>query len=131
TVVIDVKRLRGSPSQVEAAVRQTAELDGRRTAVEMEQEPGSAGGTVVDHFARSVLNGFAFHAERSSGDKASRAEPLAAAAERGLVKLLAGYWNKDFLDELEVFPFGPHDDQVDGCSLAFNKLARKLQFWIR
>ena len=46
----------------------------------MEQEPGSAGVTVADHYARHVLSGYTFHAERSTGDKATRAQPLAAAA---------------------------------------------------
>jgi predicted phage terminase large subunit-like protein len=126
----DVKRLRGSPQQVEAAIRQTALLDGTDTPIWMEQEPGSAGATVIDHYARHVLSGYSFHAERSTGDKATRAQPLAAAAERGLVKLCAGHWNKAFLDEVEVFPYGDHDDQVDACSLAFNKLAAKREFWV-
>jgi predicted phage terminase large subunit-like protein len=131
TIVLDVNRLRGRPQQVEAAVRQTAELDGRGVAVWMEQEPGSAGAAVIDHYARHILCCYNFRSERSTGNKATRAAPLAAAAERGLVKLLAGHWNKDFLDELEVFPYGGHDDQVDAASLAFNKLAVRQQFWMR
>jgi hypothetical protein len=47
------------------------------------------------------------------------------------VKIVAGHWNKELLDELELFPYGSHDDQVDACSLAFNKLATKKQFWMR
>ncbi|HKB39794.1 MAG TPA: hypothetical protein VKD72_25380 [Gemmataceae bacterium] len=39
-----------------------------------------------------------------------------------MVKLLRGAWNKDFLDEVEAFPFGPHDDVVDAASLALAKL---------
>ncbi len=129
--VLDVKRLRGSPQTVEAAVRQTAELDGRATPIWMEQEPGSAGVALADHYARRVLSGFTFRAERSTGDKATRAQPLAAAAERGLVKLVAGHWVKDFLDEVELFPFADHDDQIDAAALAFNKLATKRHFWFR
>jgi len=131
TYVLDVKRLRGTPHQVEAAVRQTAELDGKAVAIHMEQEPGSAGVALADHYARRVLAGYTFKAERSTGDKGTRAQPLAAAAERGLVKLVAGHWTKDLLDELEVFPYGAHDDQVDACSLGFAKLAMKQQIWLR
>ncbi len=58
-------------------------------------------------------------------------QPFAAAAERGLVKLVAGHWVKDFLDEAELFPYGNHDDQMDAASLAFNKLAVKRQLWVR
>jgi predicted phage terminase large subunit-like protein len=128
--VLDVKRLRSSPQAVEQAVRQTAELDGRETLIWMEREPGSAGVSLCDHYARHVLNGYAFHDERCSGSKATRAQPLAAAAERGLIKLLAGHWVKDFLDELEIFPMGNHDDQVDATALAFAKLQNKRQLWM-
>jgi hypothetical protein len=40
-----------------------------------------------------------------------------------VVKLLRGAWNKDFLDEVELFPLGRHDDAVDAASLALTKLA--------
>jgi phage terminase large subunit-like protein len=33
-----------------------------------------------------------------------------------------GAWNMDFLDEIEVFPLGKHDDQVDAAVGAFDKL---------
>jgi predicted phage terminase large subunit-like protein len=119
--VLDVRRLRGSPQQVQALVRGTAEQDGPGVPVWMEQEPGSAGKAVIDHYLR-LLAGFAFRGQRSTGSKADRAQPLAAQAEGGAVKLLRGAWNRDFLDEAELFPFGAHDDQVDAASLALSKL---------
>jgi predicted phage terminase large subunit-like protein len=130
--VLDIKRLRGTPQTVEAAIKQTAQnwLDGKDTTIWLEQEPGSAGVTVVDHYAR-VLRGYSFRSERASGAKATRAMPFAASAERGMVKLVAGHWVKDFLDEIEVFPYGAHDDQVDAASLAFNKLAARKDLWLR
>src|SRR5262249_45823479 len=115
-VVLDVRRLRGTPQPVEALVRPAAERDGRGGASWMEQEPGSAGVAVVDHYRR-LLAGFTFHGQRSTGSKADRAQPLAAQAEGGAVKLLRGPWVQDFLDEVELFPFGPHDDMVDAASL--------------
>jgi predicted phage terminase large subunit-like protein len=122
--ILDVRRLRGTPQQVQALVRHTAVSDTPDVTVWMEQEPGSAGVMVIDHFRRHVLGGaFAFHGERSTGSKADRAQPLAAQAEGGTVKLLRGPWNKDFLDEIEQFPFGKHDDAVDAASLALNKLS--------
>jgi predicted phage terminase large subunit-like protein len=122
--VLDVRRLRGTPQQVQALVRHTAEADGRGVAVLLEQEPGSSGVAVIDHYRRVVLNGkCAVHSERPTGNKADRAQPMAAQAEAGFVKLVRGPWNRDFLDELEVFPFGRHDDQVDAASAGFNKLA--------
>ena len=119
--VLDVKRLRGTPQQVQALVRQTAESDGDGVHIHMEQEPGSAGKFVVGEFLR-LLAGYVFGGERSTGSKADRALPFAAQAEGGAVKLVRGPWNRDYLDELEVFPFGRHDDQVDATSAAFAKL---------
>ena len=49
-------------------------------------------------------------------DKIQRALPLSAAAEAGNVKLVRGAWNKEFLDEVELFPFVKHDDQTDTAS---------------
>src|SRR5439155_24083530 len=83
-----------------------------------EQEPGSAGVALIDHYLR-LLSGHVFRGVRSTGSKADRALPLAAQAEGGTVKLLRSPWVKDFLDEIEIFPFGRHDDQVDAASLAF------------
>ena len=48
--------------------------------------------------------------------------PLSAAAEAGNVKLVIGDWNKDFLDEAEVFPNGRHDDMVDAVSGALTMI---------
>jgi phage terminase large subunit-like protein len=38
------------------------------------------------------------------------------------VLLLAGEWNRAFLDEHETFPAGKFKDQVDAASGAFNKV---------
>lgn len=118
----DVRRLRASPRQVQDFVRTTAEEDGLDVTIWMEEEGGSSGKIVTSDFLR-ILAGFDFHAEKSSGAKVERARPLAAQAEGGAVKLLRGLWNRDFLNEIEVFPFGKHDDQVDSASQGFNKLA--------
>jgi len=111
-------------------VQCTAGLDGTGVPIWMEQEPGSAGVTVIDHYLR-LLAGYNFRGERSTGNKAERALPLAAQAEGGAVKLVRGGCNRDFLDEVEVFPFGPHDDVVDATALAFNRLAVRKRPWIR
>jgi predicted phage terminase large subunit-like protein len=129
-VVVDVRRIRATPLAVQALVRRCAEQDGRGVGVYMEQEPGSAGATVIDHFARSVLPGWPFHGVRSTGNKRERAAPFSSMAEAGNIKLLRAPWNGVFLDELASFPQGAHDDQVDAASLAFAQLAAKRKFWI-
>ncbi len=120
--ILDVRRLRGTPQQVQELVCRTAVQDGRGVAICMEQEPGSSGKTVTDFYLR-LLCGFNFYGVHSTGSKADRAGPLAAQAEGGAVKLVRGPWNKDFLDEAETFPLGTHDDQIDAASLALQRLA--------
>ena len=68
------------------------------------------------------LVGYDYKPVTISGDKVVRANPFRAACEAGLVALERGAWNEAYLAELEVFPAGEHDDQVDGSSCAFNDL---------
>lgn len=121
--IIDVKRIRGTPQRVEALIKQTAQLDEKSTTIYIEQEPGSSGVNLIDHYRRKVLLGYSFYPDKVTGSKEVRANPLSAAAEAGNVKLVRGPWISDFLQELETFPFGAHDDQVDAASGAFEKLA--------
>jgi predicted phage terminase large subunit-like protein len=51
--------------------------------------------------------------------------PFAAQWQAGNVRILRGDWNREYLDEMERFPHGAHDDQVDGSSGAFNRLANR------
>lgn len=121
--VIDIKRMRGTPGSVEAMIKQTAELDGKETPIVMEKEPGSSGVNMIDHYSRRVLIGWNFRGEASTGSKEVRANPVASQAEAGNIKLVRGPWINAFLDELEGFPQGAHDDIVDALSLAFIKLS--------
>jgi len=122
--VEDVVRLQGSPQEVQARVRATAEMDGWDVSVRMEQEPGSSGVDVIDLYARRILQGYDFRAEKVTGDKATRANGLAAAMEAGNVDLVRAGWNRDLVDEMCEFPLGEHDDQVDAMSGAFRELSR-------
>jgi predicted phage terminase large subunit-like protein len=122
--ILDIKRVRASPPQVEALIRQTASLDKYDTRIYMEQEPGSSGVGQIDYYARQVLNGFSFWGIKTTGPKEERATPVSSAAEAGNIKLVRGNWNSDFLDEFEAFPMGMHDDQVDAVSGAFQQLRR-------
>ncbi len=122
--IADLVRTRTRPSPRDQLIKQLAELDGRRTPIVLEQEPGASGKAQVHHFVTSLLAGWPVRGERSSGEKTVRAQPLSSQAEVGNVKLVRGAWNAAFLDELEAFPFGSHDDQVDAASGAFAMVSR-------
>jgi predicted phage terminase large subunit-like protein len=126
--IIDVRRVREAPYDVERLIRQTAELDGVPCHVWMEEEGGSSGKIVTDHYRREVLQGFSFRSEHPTGPKDVRAGPFAASVGAGNVKLVRGAWNKAFLDEAEAFPNGAHDDQIDSAVGAFEHLPRKRAF---
>lgn len=115
-----IVRFQGSPAEVEDRIKQTARIDGHGVMIRMEQEPGSAGKTVIDNYSRMVLRGYNFDGMRSSGDKATRAAALSSYVRHGHVTIKNANWNRDFLDELQLFPRGAHDDQVDAASGAFN-----------
>lgn len=91
----------------------------------IEQEGGSGG---KDSAAADIrlLAGFRARVERPSGAKSIRLEPFAAQAEPGNVKIVQGAWNYEYVEEMVTFPNAEHDDQADGSSLAFNKLARPV-----
>jgi predicted phage terminase large subunit-like protein len=120
--IIDIKRIRKPPPQVEALIKQTAQTDPPNTRTYMEQEPGSSGVGQIDYYARQVLHGHSFWGVKSTGPKAERAVPVSSAAEAGNVKLKQAPWNNTLLDEFEAFPQGSHDDQVDAVSGAFQQL---------
>ena len=121
TYVVDVRHVQKKSAGVEDLIIHTASVDGANTKIVMEQEPGGSGKIVIDHYAKLLMK-YSFHGVLSTKAKETRAGPSSAAAENGLVKIVRGDWNNAFLDELEAFPEGAHDDIVDAFSGAFNVL---------
>jgi predicted phage terminase large subunit-like protein len=95
----------------------------------LEQDPGQAGVAEVDYYIRA-LAGYAVRANVVTKNKETRARPVSAQAEAGNVKLVRGPWNEAFLRELENFPEGTHDDQVDALSGAFNNLLGTYKIFV-
>ena len=89
--------------------------------IALSQDPGQAGKAQVQYLTRK-LAGYMVSSVNETGSKLVRAQPLASQAEAGNVKLIQALWNRDFINELEVFPNGKHDDQVDAASGAFHTL---------
>lgn len=123
--IIDLKRTRNTPQEVEKLIKQTAELDGRATPIWIEQEPGAGSKALIDYYQRQVLAGYAVRPDKVGADKRQRAGPLSAAAQAGNVLYPKGAtWVEAFLDEAEAFPNGAHDDQVDAVSGAMQQLTQ-------
>ena len=114
-----------SPAGVERMLKTTADQDGKSIRVRIPQDPGAAGKSAAAHQIK-LLAGWDVRARPETGSKEVRATPVSAQAEAGNVKLVRGAWNEAFLDELNVFPNGKHDDQVDALSGAFAELVSLL-----
>lgn len=122
--ILDVQQFRGTPSQVEELVKRCAVADGYETEIYIEQEPGASGKTVIDHYRRNVLPDFIFDGFRMTGQKVHRAKPFSGMCEARHVYLAKAGWNRNYLQELELFPNKRvHDDMVDASSGAYMKLA--------
>jgi len=133
-VVEDVVKGRWLPGDRDKIIRQTAEADGAGIPIRIEQEPGS-GGVAQIHAIVSAMAGFDVKGVRVTGDKLTRADPVAAQAGIGRLKAVRGDWLGDFLSEIETFPSGKFLDQIDALSLAFDFLkdrapGRAISGWI-
>lgn len=120
-VILDMVRMRGGPEQVQAAVMNTAAQDGRACPVYLAQDPGQAGKSQILDFTRR-LAGWRVLSERVTGDKSTRAAPLAAQVNVGNVSLVKAPWNMTMIEELRGFPSAKHDDIVDAAADAFSQL---------
>lgn len=119
--IADVRRIQGTPHETERLIVATASQDGREVKGSLPQDPGQAGKAQVQYLIKQ-LAGYAYTFSPESGDKETRAEPLASQAQAGNVFLLEGEWNTAFLDEVTTFPRGKFKDQVDAASRAFSEL---------
>lgn len=117
-VIADVTRLRGSPDEVERTLVATSSNDGHACEVHIPQDPGQAGKSQIQYLT-SKLVGYRVKSSPETGDKVTRASPLAAQVNVGNVSMVRGLWNRPFIEELRSFPHGANDDQVDGASRAF------------
>lgn len=119
--ILDVVRLRGSPKQVDDAIKNTASQDGKGVRIRLPQDPGQAGKSQkAGHI--TMLDGYTVRALPVTGDKQVRATPLSSQAEAGNVKLVKGPWNAAFLEEIGMFPNASYDDQVDAAADAHSEL---------
>lgn len=128
--IADMRRIQGSPSDVERLLVATAAQDGRSVKGSIPQDPGQAGKAQSQYLIRQ-LAGYSYHASPETGDKETRALPLAAQAEAGNVLIVKGDWNEAFLDEITNFPVGKFKDQVDATTRAFAELTTGSSYSLR
>lgn len=114
-VVGHVIRVRDEGTGVRKLIKDTAALDGPDVEIGLPKDPGQAGKVQAQDMVL-MLNGYIVHAVPETGDKAQRAEPIAAQGEAGNLDMVIGDWNETFMDELTTFPGSKFKDQVDALS---------------
>jgi phage terminase large subunit-like protein len=144
-VVMDIQRFKAKPGGVRKRVIATAKADRARfgsVRISFPKDPGAGGEWVIADL-RQDLPDFDVHDSREDKSKLERARPVAAAAEtmpyfihedmhkkpaEGVAQKAEGDAKivsqaKVFIDIHTAFPFGAHDDDVDGHSRAYGVLA--------
>lgn len=118
----DVKRARETALKRDEMIIDTAMADGPGVAVVIE---ASLDALDTVSSIRGRLSGQRMvRATQPSGDKVSRATMVEAAFEAGNVHVLRGPWLPAWIDELQAFPAGAHDDQVDNVTAAMHEARR-------
>ena len=97
---------RWAAAEREEIIRQTAAVDfaqfGHEVETVVEQEPGSGGKESAQNTIRS-LDGYRVSADRDRRQDRSR-RAAGGQASVGRVKLVAGEWNRNYLDIMTAFP---------------------------
>ena len=124
-----VARRRISAAERDAWMVEVGKTDalrsGPRVDIWHQQDPGTAGVDSAQMTNRRFAEaGLRAQFETVSGSKEVRAGPWASMCAAGVVRLVRGAWNADFIDEHVAFPSGAFDDQVDAASSAFAKLVQ-------
>jgi len=123
--ITHVDRFQGTPGKVQARIMNIASQDGRDVEIGIEGDPAQAGKAEAELQIKN-LAGFKARVNTVHESKGTRAKPLSAYAEAGLVFLLRGEWNEDFIKECVNFD-GTKScvaDQVDAASGGFHMLTK-------
>lgn len=125
-VLEHVVRFRGTPGEVHATLKLTAQTDPAGTAQVHEKDPAQAGLVEAEALVR-LLAGFDVRIQPKRSDKIVAAGPASAQAEAGNCAIVPGAWfeqhGEAWLSEHESFPEGANDDCVDTTSGAVSWLA--------
>lgn len=113
--ILHMKRLKGKWPQTKPVIIQTAIDDGGDVAVAIEAN-GTQLGYYDDIRADKKMTGRLVVPDRPEGNKEMRASIWGSRLEDNLIYVVRGEWNQALFDEMDVFPNGEHDDQVDAIS---------------
>lgn len=95
----------------------TAQSDGPKVEIWIEQEPGSGGKNQIAEIAgMEELEGYKVFGDKPEGDKVERANLWFADAALGNYYMVYGPWNKEVRSQLNTFPSKRQKDIIDAVS---------------
>lgn len=145
-IIANMLRFRKSPAETDRIFLSTVKNGGRSfmgapIAIRQEQEGGSSGKIVIEHYKKELL-GWDFKGQPTGrNSKFQRSTPFMNAVGDRRVMILADCCNsmdrhnpytvKKFIANQELYPDGPHDDDTDAPSGAYTELTTKASPRIR
>lgn len=120
-VLADLVHGQWGPGNRDAQIKNTVVGDGRKVTQDFPDDPG-AGGTAQTEYIVKKLQGYPVVWGPESGDKGTRAMPVAAECNIGNLIMLRADWNAKVKNELRSFPNGTYTDIGDALSRAYARL---------
>lgn len=121
--ILDMMRLRGGWTQNKRRIYQMAQADGQNVHVIIESN-----GTQLGYYqqVKDELRSHLVYRGDPQGDKPMRASLWGSRLEDGIIYCVRGNWNPALFAEMDDFPHGDHDDQVDAVSGAWAYLVGRV-----
>lgn len=117
----DMKRGKLLWPDLKKLIMDTAEFDGTSTPILLENA-GQQNIAISDLMEEPRMRNYTILSESPEGDKLARAMVWVSRLQNGIVTMLRGHWNTDYITECESFTVDDthaHDDQIDTTSQAW------------
>jgi phage terminase large subunit-like protein len=108
-------------SNPDAMVEAIAQVDGKSVTILYPQDPGAGVKVLADLIKR--MHGYDLRSHKPTTDKVEAWIPLASQVNGRNVRLVRGDWNRDFINDLRMAPFGKRKDLIDAVSYGYQFLA--------
>lgn len=123
--ILDVVRVQQDSGTREKTIKMVAIMDGKKTEIGIEQEPG-AGGKESAQATMKRLAGYKVRLVPAIGTKEDRADSWSVMVNQGEFRIAPGEWNRALIDELQYFPYSRYKDQTDAGALAYTILSEPI-----
>lgn len=121
--LVNINRGKRAWPEQKRTILHCAEVNGIGSTIAIETT--AAWVIAKDELTTAAAGRFIVKGYTPNKDKIGRANPWLAKIDAGMFYLVRGPWNQDFLHELEQFPNGAHDDQVDAISVLWEAVRKR------